>query len=282
MASLPPGAQHAPDLRQRPGPVAHVADAEPDGRAVDRRGAQRYPFGVGPQQPHRAARPAAGGLDLGQTQHLRREIDPDDASGPAPRRGEGQRQVRRAGAQIEDALAPLQPERVHCPGAPGAIPPRAQQMVQQVVAPGDRVEHARDLAGRPVERQRVGGVRRRGIRFARRAGPLSAGIERVRHAPSSRTPRLQSDGAAPRTPGVHLRGPLRPAPLPPRRAVRALRSLHGLRRRLLALQSSPPAPVAAQPTLARSLRRSAAQTPSRSRPDTARARSPARTGSCRP
>ena len=29
------------------------------------------------------------------------------------------------------------------------------------------------------------------------------------------------DGAAPQTPGVRLRGPLRPAPLPPRRAVRA-------------------------------------------------------------
>ena len=36
---------------------------------------------------------------------------------------------------------------------------------------------------------------------------------------------LQLDGATPRTPGVRLRGPLRPAPLPPRRAVRALRSL---------------------------------------------------------
>ena len=32
---------------------------------------------------------------------------------------------------------------------------------------------------------------------------------------------LPSDGAAPRTPGVRLRGPLRPAPRPPRRTVRA-------------------------------------------------------------
>ena len=30
---------------------------------------------------------------------------------------------------------------------------------------------------------------------------------------------------APRTPGVRLRGPLRPAPLPPRRAVRSLQRL---------------------------------------------------------
>ena len=38
----------------------------------------------------------------------------------------------------------------------------------------------------------------------------------------ARCAQLHSDGASPRTPGVRLRGALRPAPLPPRRAVRAL------------------------------------------------------------
>ena len=50
-------------------------------------------------------------------------------------------------------------------------------------------------------------------------------VSRVPKSPI--TPQPQSDGAAPQAPGVRLRGPLRPAPLPPRRAVRALRSPRG-------------------------------------------------------
>ena len=50
-----------------------------------------------------------------------------------------------------------------------------------------------------------------------------AGTPQPRAAPAeARCARHQSDGAAPRTPGVRLRGPHSPAPLPPRRAVRAL------------------------------------------------------------
>ena len=56
---------------------------------------------------------------------------------------------------------------------------------------------------------------------APRATPAEA--RRARLAPAG--PALQSGGALPRAPGVRLRGPLRPAPLPPRRAVRALRRL---------------------------------------------------------
>ena len=48
-------------------------------------------------------------------------------------------------------------------------------------------------------------------------GRVLAGVNQTAEA------QLPSGGAAPRTPGVRLRGPLRPAPLPPRRAARALR-----------------------------------------------------------
>ena len=65
---------------------------------------------------------------------------------------------------------------------------------------------------------------RRRVRLHRRGRPPAEGSA-VPRRPDG--PHL--DGAAPQAPGVRLRGPLRPAPLPPRRAVRALRPL---RRRL--------------------------------------------------
>ena len=58
-----------------------------------------------------------------------------------------------------------------------------------------------------------------------------------------------SDGAAPRTPGVRLRGPLRPAPLPPRRAVRSILQT--------GLRPEPPASARGDPIAPRRSRRGA-------------------------
>ena len=65
----------------------------------------------------------------------------------------------------------------------------------------------------------------------------------------ARRARHPSDGAAPRTPGVRLRGPHSPAPLPPRRAVRGIHQT--------GLRPGPPASACGDPTAPRRYRRGA-------------------------
>ena len=95
--------------------------------------------------------------------------------------------------------------------------------------------------GRPHQRGRC--LHRLLQRAARRALQLQRGR---RH----RLLRFcRQDGASPRTPGVRLRGPLRPAPLPPRRAVRSFLQT--------GLRPAPPASACGGPFAPRRYRRGA-------------------------
>ena len=83
---------------------------------------------------------------------------------------------------------------------PGFVHPRVRPLPGGKLRRGCAPNPRRPLAGTPAPRATLAEARR------------------ARLAPA-----LPSDGAASRTTGVRWRGPLRPAPLPPRRAVRALR-----------------------------------------------------------
>ena len=77
-----------------------------------------------------------------------REIDADDARGRRPRLDRGDRQVGRPGAEVEHALAAGQRQRLNRALPPAAIDARAQQMIEEIVAARDRIEHPRDASGR--------------------------------------------------------------------------------------------------------------------------------------
>ena len=54
----------------------------------------------------------------------------------------GKREIGGARAQIEHGLAAGQLQRVDRALAPLLVEARAEQMIQKVVSPGDRIEHA--------------------------------------------------------------------------------------------------------------------------------------------
>ena len=109
-------------------------------------------------------------------------------------------------------------------------------------------------AGRAARRQHGPGEAALVALFRRGCAPNPrrslAGTPSPRAATAeARCARHPSDGASPRTPGVRLRGPLRPAPLPPRRAVRGIHQT--------GLRPEPPAFACGDPTAPRRCRRGA-------------------------
>jgi len=87
-------------------------------------------------------------LRRSDVEHGRGEIDADHASGAGTCVDGGNRKVRGSGAEVENALGTGQPQRPNRALAPAPIDPRAQQMVEKVVLPGDRIEHTGDAVGR--------------------------------------------------------------------------------------------------------------------------------------
>ena len=84
---------------------------------------------------------------------------------------------------------------------------------------------------------------------ANRRRPLVGTPQPRAAAAEARCAQLPSDGAAPQAPGVRLRGPHSPAPLPPRRAVRSFLQM--------GLRPKPPASACGDPTAPRRCRRGA-------------------------
>ena len=151
MARRPPGLTtraSSPKCDER---IGHVPDPEGHGGAVARRIGHGDAHRVSPNERNPAARHrACRTLPRPSLQHLAGKIDADHAAARDPSHG-GQREIRRTGAEIEHAGAGRQFERIHGHVAPAPIEARAQNVIQQVVARRDRVEHARDAAGRLVD-----------------------------------------------------------------------------------------------------------------------------------
>ncbi len=163
--------------------------------------------------------------------------------------------------------------RLRGPHSPAPLPPRRavralHRLRRRFIQTGLRREPSASACGDPTAPRRcrrgapcapctgcAGASFRRGCAANRRrplAGtpqPRAAAAEarRARLAPAA--PALHSDGAAPRTVGVRLRGPHSPAPLPPRRAVRSLIQM--------GLRPKPPASACGDPTAPRRCRRGA-------------------------
>ena len=187
------------------------------GYAPDPRRACEDP--VAPRRFCRGARCAAS-IRRGYAPNPRRSL----AGTPSPRAASAE--ARGARHQSDGATPRTPGVRLRGPRRPAPLLPR--RAVRGINQTGLRPEPPAFACGDPVAPRRFcRGARcaasiRRG--YAPNPRRSLAGTPSPRAAPAeARCARHQSDGATPRTPGVRLRGPRRPAPLPPRRAVRALR-----------------------------------------------------------
>ena len=93
-------------LIERRGRCNDVADAEPDRHRVHRLIRERNVNGVTPQETDAGVDLMANQLGLTVSKHLGRKIHPDHASGAA-RKTQRQREIGRAGAQVQHRLVPI-------------------------------------------------------------------------------------------------------------------------------------------------------------------------------
>jgi hypothetical protein len=131
--------QHARDLGECGLARAQVADPECDRDRVERR---RHAAASGRHPRRRAARPRALGLVIGRhAQHRQAHIHAEHG---ATRATQPRERHAAAGAQVEHAVR----RRGHLPPhrfAPGRVLAQRHDAIQEVVAPGDVVEHERHL-----------------------------------------------------------------------------------------------------------------------------------------
>ena len=133
----PAGAQHAVELCERRLEVRDVPDAEADRRGVER--------AVVEGQREQVALDPGDGLRLRPRafEHARREVEAgDDAALPLC----GDREVARAAARVEDAVAGLD-DRLDREPPPGPVEAGGHHAVHHVVDRRDPVEHAADFVG---------------------------------------------------------------------------------------------------------------------------------------
>src|SRR6266699_1306192 len=129
--------EHTVRLPQTGVQIRQVPDAERAHRAVE------PAVGEGQRQGVGGDRKGAGGFPLAPGEHGDHEVRADHP--PRERRlaGERRRQIERAGAEVEVGAVggPLPGEPPHRGAAPGAIHVETQEMIEEVVARGDRGEH---------------------------------------------------------------------------------------------------------------------------------------------
>jgi len=87
-------------------------------------------------------------LLLTDAQHRRGEVNADDASGWRLTRSSSDREVGGSRAEIKDALASCEGQGANCGTTPASVDAGAQQVIEEVVPAGNRVEHAGDTLGR--------------------------------------------------------------------------------------------------------------------------------------
>ena len=136
------GMEDARDLRQRRLAGTQVADAERDRDRIERAVAERQPEAVRAREP---GRPSPPRLPVRRDpEHREAHVDPDHRPAGAAEAGE---RSAAAGAEVEHASR----RRGHALPhglAPGRVLAQRHDPVEQVVAPGDVVEHGRHLARR--------------------------------------------------------------------------------------------------------------------------------------
>src|SRR5262245_56340932 len=93
------------------------------------------------------AKPAALKLLPSNVQHGPGKVESHNASGRRPRSARRNREVRGAGAKIEDPLNAGQGQRSDGAYPPPPIDANRQQMIQKVVPGCDRVKHPRNAIG---------------------------------------------------------------------------------------------------------------------------------------
>ena len=81
-------------------------------------------------------------LLVSDLQHRGGEIDADDAPGAALTAHGRKREIGGARAEVQHGFTAGQLQRVDGLLAPSLVEPRAEQMIQEVVSLGDRIEHA--------------------------------------------------------------------------------------------------------------------------------------------
>ena len=115
---------------------------------------KRQPLGIGldKTQATRGARPF--GLGGSPDQHFMAKIGTHHRHPTIGRPVIGQRQVAGAGADVEDGSRPLRRDQPGSPPAPVTIDIEAQQVIEQIVARRDVVEHAPDTRLALVEQRR--------------------------------------------------------------------------------------------------------------------------------
>ena len=137
------GPAHPHHLGQTPIGVAHVAQSEGHAHDLEQPVGKRQPGGVAFHQPQP---PAAGPLHLvpGDLQHGPAEVQAHHHRSGRAGPHVLQRQVGRAGAQVQDRGLSDRGNQFDRAAAPAAIDAQRQQMVEPVVARGNLTEHAAD------------------------------------------------------------------------------------------------------------------------------------------
>ena len=136
--------QDAVHLGQSAGQVLEVADAESAGDGGEGTLSEGQLFGVAFEHREVTSGEAGGDLFASDAEHAGREIDPRDG-GSGEGTADGDRQVAGSGGHVEHAVRSLPAEHLHHAAAPPSVDVHREQVVEQVVAAGDRVEHLAHL-----------------------------------------------------------------------------------------------------------------------------------------
>ena len=141
----PPGLQDPGHLAQAAVEVGEVADAEADGDRVEALAVVGKLERVGPLEAD-AVGAALGRLLAGEVEHRLGEVAADHVAARGDPAGQLQRQVAGAAADVERRVAGAELGPVGGALAPAVVQAGGHHRVERVVATGDAVEHAVDLA----------------------------------------------------------------------------------------------------------------------------------------
>ena len=172
---MPAELQHAMRFRKRALDARHVADAERDGHGVEGAVGERQRLGVALDERHDIVEPALGGARAADLEHGVVDVGDGDAGRVIAGVHHPERDVAGAAGHIEQRERTVsgarRVHRRHQHVLPGAMQAGRHQVVHQVVAAGDRMEHVVDqrllVAKRHVTEAEMGVVGHAGGTIAR-------------------------------------------------------------------------------------------------------------------
>ena len=132
--------------------LRHVADPEADRRRIRPGIADGNARGIAAHERNARGQAAPAQFVEADAQHRAGEVHADYARGRF-RVQRRDRQIGRAGAQVEDARLLRQMRLAHRARAPSRVETGAEEVIEEVVASRDRIEHRRDAIGGLVERR---------------------------------------------------------------------------------------------------------------------------------